>query len=171
MQYERFGYVNSLAKWVVRSSNPRNELKNLDLRLDSQVYIISQEGDTVSMEEAYRTAKDMPIMVNSVGVWSPMSRLVMTVLSFWDRRQNLGGLEFVAAILEVRILNSCGLRGASCYCKLFQDPPNIYISHPQGVNGPFEVSGMVYDIWHQFELSSNFRCIIKLNKKCKPCWP
>ncbi len=41
--------------------------------------------------------------------------------------------------------------------KTFQDAPNIYINYPKGANGPLEVSGMVYDIWHHFEVSSNFR--------------
>ncbi len=152
--------MTSGSHWLIRSSNPKSQLQNLDLRLDSQVFVISQEDDTVTLDEVYRTGKDMPMMVNSVGVWSPMSRLVMTKLSFWERRKNLGGaFEFAVAFLEVGryfrlfFYNPTQVINASFY----QDPPSIYASYPNGANGPVEVSGFIYDIWHHFELSSNFR--------------
>ncbi len=100
-QYENHGYVDNGAHWLILNSDPRSQLNEINLRMDSQVYVTSQEGDTVSLSEVYKTAKGKPFVINSVGVWSPMSRLVMTTLTFWERRQNLGGLEFIVAALDV----------------------------------------------------------------------
>ena len=103
LQYERSGYVNNGALWVVKSWNPKDQMKSLNLRLDSQVFVINQDQDTFAIQEVYRVANDRPMIVNPVGVWSKMSGLVMTALLFWERRKNLGGIEFLVATVEVKI--------------------------------------------------------------------
>ncbi len=114
--------MTSGSHWLIRSSNPRSQLQNLALRLDSQVFVINQEADTVTLDEVYRTGKNMPMTVNSVGVWSPMSRLVMTKLPFWERRKNLGGAyEFVVAFLEV---------GGLFFSNLLLSDANFFRNHP-----------------------------------------
>ncbi len=100
-QYERYGYVNDHAVWLIQASSPISQMKQLQLAIDSKVFIMMQDQDIVSVKEAYRIAKDYPIILNPIGIWSPMSGLVMTVVSFWERRKDLQGLSFTVATAEV----------------------------------------------------------------------
>ncbi len=97
---------------------------------------MSLSGDTISLTESYQILSVKDIIQNPVGVWSPMSGMVMSTLNIWQRRQNLGGINLRAVT--------------------FDDAPFIHL-RSNGPEGALSVSGFLYDIWHEFELLSNFR--------------
>ncbi len=88
---------------MITSTDPEVSLRNLELRLDSNVFIYDwQEDETLILDEAYRVMIGMPMKMNPVGVWHRESGLLLTKVPFWERRQNLQGIQLIGGVMEVR---------------------------------------------------------------------
>ncbi len=106
MKYQRNGFMENSAKWLIKSSNPSQSLADLELKMNSHIFTFHEENQThVSVNEAYRPAKGQEIVVNPVGVWDSNVGLVWTKSWIWERRNNLHGHVFHCATEHVRIQN------------------------------------------------------------------
>ncbi len=130
-----FQNINDVT-WLAMSQNPKDDLKTVNLRLDSRFYTMSEAGEVILVREAYRIQNHDPMIQSPIGVWSPMSGLLMSTSNFWERRGNLYGIRLTASTVG--------------------DAPFMYASYSEP-GGSLEVGGFVYDIWRQYELAANFR--------------
>ena len=79
-------------------------MKNLELRLDSNVFIYKMEQDNViRLHEVYRVAPDMSLVMNPIEVWNPEFGTVSTSISLWERRMDLQGLSLIGAVMDVSL--------------------------------------------------------------------
>ncbi len=94
--------MTSDSVWLLNVANPEENLHFMKLAINSQVYSYHlADQDTIVMEEAYRRAVNFSIEVNKVGYWTRQTRLLMTEVPIWERRQNLSGVTFRTASAHV----------------------------------------------------------------------
>ncbi len=90
--------------WFIRADDPKSAFKDIDILINSKVFaykMIGNSRDTYLIHEAYRINATSPLLVNTIGMWSPVSGLIMTMVAFWKRRSNLHGIVFLGATVEV----------------------------------------------------------------------
>ena len=69
--------------------NVIEDLKDIKLDLDDQVFVTLFQNNGMKIMEIYRIAPDMPISYNDVGSWNPDEGLDFTSVPKWYRRGNL----------------------------------------------------------------------------------
>ena len=83
--------------------NPSTVLKFLNLALNSQFYVhYYKTSQLIVVQEVYKIhLGDNAGVIQTVGSWSPLSNLIMTITNFWQRRGNLNGKMIFGATIAV----------------------------------------------------------------------
>ncbi len=71
---------------------------NVTLEAHSSFYTFRvKKSHDFELQEVYKVTQQQPLRVNNVGSWSLNDGLQLTDVVKWERRKDLGGLEFAAA--------------------------------------------------------------------------
>ena len=100
------------------------------LRLDTQLFIYSPEGEAISLKEAYGVNGNTKVEI--IGIWKESSGLIVPTPSIWERRSDLEGLSIRVATMSFPPMqnlyyDTSGQSIIGCG-GLFLDPINILAS-------------------------------------------
>ena len=100
---------------------------NLTIRLDTQLYLYTSNGNTIALKEMYAVRRE--IKVQTIGTWKQNTGLTTTTSNIWERRNNLEGMVIRVATISWPLLQELQydesgesiIRGSG----LFLEPLNI----------------------------------------------
>ena len=74
---------------------------DIDIPFDCEFLVTQLKGDSVEILEVYRVKAKLPLQIYRFGNWSPEGGLDLSVASFYDRRNNLQGVDLLTGARKV----------------------------------------------------------------------
>lgn len=120
----------------------RATLDDLEMDIDDQVYLCEEMGNNdVNLYEAYKIRQSEPTSILKYGNWTVDGGLQVSNQEIWQRRSDLGGIQFqVATLLSA---------------------PYVTKMEPNNVTGSYEMEGMFAEVFYALQDIMNFTFVLR----------